>query len=191
MRSKGYLGEFERLVLLAALRLRRQASGPLRKGLQQVSRAFEASCPSGVGKRRGSPLKPEGKEALAEGMRQLESMAQRQGSAGVQSEGMDSKLGREALASIEAGLVGIYGYNERTEDVLRKLQEELKRPKIVLDIRIVESLLRQIQPLRREVAPGTTPAPKEAKQTYIDPSRLPPAYRKSIEKYFQKLSEQR
>ena len=75
--------------------------------------------------------------------------------------------------------------------MLRKLQEELKRPKIVIDIRIVESLLRQIQPLRREVAPGTTPSPKEAKQTYIDPSRLPPAYRKSIEKYFQKLSEQR
>jgi len=28
MRRRGYLGEFERLVLLAALRLRRQASGP-------------------------------------------------------------------------------------------------------------------------------------------------------------------
>jgi hypothetical protein len=169
---------------------RRRASGQLRRGLQQVSRAFDASCPSGVGRSRGSPRKPEGKEALAEGMRQLESTSRRQASAAVQSEGMDSGLVREALAGIEAGLASVYGYNERTQDVFRTLQEELKRTKIVIDVGIVESLLRQIQPLRREVASGTAPAPKEAKQTYIDPSRLPPAYRKSIEQYFQKLSEQ-
>jgi len=193
---------------------RRQASGQLRSGLQQVSRAFDASCPAGVGRSQaagfrgqGSGFREErqlalsptpeprtldpGREALAEGLRQLESMARRQASAGVQSEGMDSELGREALANIEGGLASIYGYNERTRDLIAKLQEELKRPKIIIDIRIIESLLRQIQPLSREVAPEAAPARKEAQQTYIDPSRLPPAYRKSIEKYFQKLSEQR
>jgi len=32
--------------------------------------------------------------------------------------------------------------------------------------------------------------PKEPAVTYIDPARLPPAYRRRIERYFKKLSEQ-
>ena len=55
---------------------------------------------------------------------------------------------------------------------------------------MVEALLRQIQQLQREGTKDPTPRPGQPEKTYIDPSRLPPAYRRSIEKYFQTLSEQ-
>jgi hypothetical protein len=169
---------------------RSQAAGQLRKGLEQVSRAFDASRPSGVGRHR-TPSPQLGKEALAKGLRQLRDLANRQAQNGAQPEGADSDARLEALGNIEGGLDSIYGYNSHTRDVMEKLRKEIQQPKIVIDIKIIEGLLQQIQPRAREAAAETPPEQKDARQTHIDPSHLPPAYRKSIESYFQKLSEQR
>ena len=81
-----------------------------------------------------------------------------------------------------------YGYNERTREIVGKLEEALKHPETPLDVRLIQSLKEEIQRANREMAAQGAQKADESQKTYIDPSRLPPAYRKSIEKYFQKLS---
>ena len=100
------------------------------------------------------------------------------------------QLGQAALASIQASAPALYGYNERTREVIAKLQEALKQPETPLDVRLIQSLTQEIQRASREVAVQGAQKTDESQKTYIDPSRLPPAYRKSIEKYFQELSQQ-
>jgi len=58
-----------------------------------------------------------------------------------------------------------------------------------VDAGLIQELLRGIQRTGREAV--TTAQPDQTQKTQIDPARLPPAYRKSIERYYQKLSEQR
>ena len=168
---------------------RRQASGQLQQGLQEVSRAFDASCPSLAGRKQGRP-QPEGKEeTLAAALRQLGSMAKRQAGSRPQQQSQ-GQLGQAALASIQASAPALYGYNERTREVIARLKEALKHPEKPLDVRLIQSLTEEIQRASREVAVQGAEKKDESPKTYIDPSRLPPAYRKSIEKYFQKLSQQ-
>ena len=168
---------------------RQQASGQLQQGLQEVSRAFDASCPSLAGRKQGRP-KPEGQdEALATVLGQLGSLARRQ--AGSRPQQQDQgPLGQAALASIQASAPALYGYNEQTREVIARLKEALKHPETPLDVRLIQSLTEEIQRASRELAAQGAEKKDESQKTYIDPSRLPPAYRKSIETYFQKLSQQ-
>ena len=48
----------------------------------------------------------------------------------------------------------------------------------------------QIQQQSRESETEDRPETERAETSHVDLSRLPPAYRQSIEKYFEKLSEQ-
>jgi hypothetical protein len=165
-----------------------RAAGQLQQGLKEVSRAFDASCPSIAGSKPGRSTQPEGKEALARALRQLQSMAK--GQAGGRPQPGQAKLGQEALASLQASAPAMYGYNERTREIIGKLEEALKHPEKPLDVRLIQSLTEEIQKANREVAAQGAEKADESQKSYIDPSRLPPAYRKSIEKYYQKLSEQ-
>jgi hypothetical protein len=98
-------------------------------------------------------------------------------------------LGREATANLQAGVRGVYGHNDRSQQVLDKLERDLKEPDIPLNMRTIEELMQDIQQLGHEVAVDEEPEPEQAESLQLDPSQLPPAYRKSIEKYFEKLSE--
>ncbi len=70
------------------------------------------------------------------------------------------------------------------------MKDDLKNPDYVIDVAELQKLVSSIQSLRRE-ASATGETPDEDPDLFnIDPSRLPPAYRRSIEKYFEKLSEQ-
>jgi hypothetical protein len=170
----------------------KSASGELQKGLQEVSRAFDASCPGMAGgQRRGDPLMATGQEAITRGMRHLDSAARGRAAGRRLSPQDRSRLGREALANLEAGVPEIYGYNERSRQVLDKLDQDLKEPGSPIDMQTVRDLVKAIQGLRREVAADDEPPEDEVQIMHIDPARLPPDYRESIEKYYQKLSEQR
>ena len=162
-----------------------KAAGSLRQRLEEVSRAFDASVPGRRGQGERESLTQEGPPAIEEGLRRLESLARR----AAQSRPGDLRLGQEALESFQAGLESTYGYNERTQETLRELEEEVKQGERPIDIQLVRELLRGIQQVGRESV--TAAKPDEAQKTQIDPARLPPAYRKSIERYYQKLSEQR
>ena len=166
-----------------------KAAGALRQQLEPVSRAFDASVPGERRRVERGKLTKEGPEAIEEGLRRLESLARRAARQRSQPQPADPRLGQEALESFEAGLENTYGYNERTQQTLHKLEEQLKRGERPVDMQLVRELLQSIQPASRESV--TAAKPDEAQQTQIDPARLPPAYRKSIERYYQKLSEQR
>jgi hypothetical protein len=170
---------------------RRQAAGPLQKGLEEVARAFDAG-PQGrrPGKQSGPPLVPQGQQAIDQGLRQLQGLNQRRAAGKPLPREGEAKVGREAMAHLRSGMDSVYGYNERGKDVLDKVEKDLKQRERPVDVKLVQALLREIAARQREAAPSGQKPEEEAKKTHIDPSRMPPAYRKSIETYFQKLSEE-
>ncbi|MFM8772132.1 MAG: hypothetical protein ACKOE4_08985 [Candidatus Kapaibacterium sp.] len=166
-----------------------QAAGKLRQRLEDVSRAFEASVPGQRGRTQRQSLAAEGPQAIEEGLRRLESLTRRQAGRNARSQRGDPRLGQDALDSFEAGLETTYGHDEQTQQAIRNLERELKRGEQPVDAGLIQELLRGIQRTGRETV--TTAQPDQTQKTQIDPARLPPAYRKSIERYYQKLSEQR
>lgn len=167
-----------------------RASGELRQELQKIARAFDASCPNPAGSNgENGRLRATGQQAIAQGIQSLQSSARRQAS-GRPSSGKDQALlGREATANLQAGIFGIYGHNDRTQQVLDKVERDLGEPEFPLNLRTVEELMHEIQQLGHEVAVDKDPEAQQAESRHLDPAQLPPSYRKSIEKYFEKLSE--
>ena len=169
----------------------KQAAGELRKGLEAVREAFDASLPGMLAQQPNrEELGASGQEAISRGMRQLESAARSQASGQPMPSQLQSRLGGEALANLEAGLPAVYGSNERSRQIIIELKRDLEDPAVPLDTKMVRELLRQIDELRREVANDFDQQADQAPTVHIDPSRFPPEYRSSIEKYFERLSKQ-
>ena len=78
------------------------AAGELAQKLRQVANAFDASCPGGTsrGARGGDRLMPEGRDALARGLRQLESAARSQAGGRSLSAQDRARLAREARSNL-------------------------------------------------------------------------------------------
>jgi hypothetical protein len=169
----------------------RRAARALRQRLGEVSQAFDSSQP-GVrsGRPASEPLETSGQEAISQGLRQLESAVRRR-ELGRGTQPDELRLRRSAARSLQNGLRGEYGHNERTDAVVRRLSEDLQEPEFAVDARTVQQLVQDIQHLRREVVAGDERKRGEAELEHLDASRYPPAYRRSIEKYFEQLSEQR
>jgi hypothetical protein len=168
----------------------KSSAGELRKSLEEISRAFESGQPNqGLARRPGNSLKPSGQQAIAEGLRRLESESQRNRQGRPIPRQASQQLREDAVAHLAEGMFGEYGYNEQTRAIITRWQEELKDPDFTVDQRVVQQLLRDIQQTRGEVELGQkNPDQKPGVQT-IDPSKYPPEYRPLIESYFQKLSE--
>ena len=171
----------------------KDAACGLQGALQEVSRAFDASRPGGMQgqMQAGGGLKPGGSKAISRGMQLLEGAAQRQARGRPLSRQNQSQLGREAMSNLEAGMSDPSGYNERSRQVVEELRRDLEERAIPVDLELIRKLREDIQQLRREVTMKDQSPTGDPEIKHIDPSRLPPAYRKSIETYFQKLSEER
>jgi hypothetical protein len=132
-------------------------------------------------------LKPGQDESFDVGMSELESLA-RQLAEGRQISPQDqAKQGQEALLNIQTGLRSYYGSNERAQEVITKLQQMVKADN--LDIGDLKKLMDELRHFSVETSDRLAKKEDKPDVTNIDPTRLPPAYRGRIQKYFQKLSE--
>jgi HEPN domain-containing protein len=83
---------------------------------------------------------------------------------------------------------GLYGNDDRAAQLLLKLDQMLKgeRPPEVEDLR---KLIAELQHFSVETSDQMAKREDKPEVTNIDPTKLPPAYRGRIQKYFQRLSE--
>jgi hypothetical protein len=169
---------------------RSEAARPLQQQLRNVSRAFDSSRPGGrSGQQSGEPLQEAGQQAISQGLRQLESAVRRR-ELGRSTQQTDLRLRRSAARNLQDGVWSEDGQNERTDGVVMRMREDLQEPEFKVDLQTVQELMREIQNLRREVVTPEERKTGEIEIQHLDASRFPPAYRQSIEKYFQQLSEQ-
>ena len=98
------------------------------------------------------------------------------------------KQGREALGNLKNGMRALYGDNERGTQILAELDWMLKAEK-PLDGDGLRKLISELQHFSVETADQMSKREDKPEVTNIDPSRLPPAYRGRIQKYFERLSE--
>lgn len=95
------------------------------------------------------------------------------------------------MQSLEEGIFGVYGHNERSQAVVRRMRETVGDRGTPIDARVVESLRNAILDVRREAAVKDDQEKDPDPAAFINSTRLPPAYRQPIQSYFQKLSEQK
>jgi hypothetical protein len=100
-----------------------------------------------------------------------------------------AKQGQEALYNLQRGLREMYGGNESGNQIMLHLERELKKGESPVDVENLTKLMEQLQSFSLELSAAQAKKEDKPEVTNIDPSRLPPAYRGRIEKYFQKLSE--
>lgn len=166
---------------------KRQRSSEVRDRLNQVSKAFGESEPRSLQTaHRNDPLKSNNQDSFAEAMAQLNSLqarSQRQTSAEDQR-----KLANQALANLRTGMRERYGNNERAEDILGRLEQALKADRPI-DMESLKRLMDELERFSVETSDQLALKQDKPEVSNIDPTRLPPAYRGRIQKYFQKLSE--
>jgi hypothetical protein len=167
---------------------KKQRAGEAKQCLNKVSKAFSDSEPKALQMaEKTDSLKPGQDESFDVGMSELESLA-RQLAEGRQISPQDqAKQGQEALLNIQTGLRSYYGSNERAQEVITKLQQMVKADN--LDIGDLKKLMDELRHFSVETSDRLAKKEDKPEVTNIDPTRLPPAYRGRIQKYFQKLSE--
>jgi hypothetical protein len=168
---------------------RQQRAGEAKEGLSKVSKAFEASEPQGMQTaQKQDSLKPGQQESLNLGLAELESLIKQQQSNRKMSPQDRASQEQEALFNLRTGLKDLYGNNERSTQILTQLEQALKVDAPV-DIEILKKLMTELEHFSVETADRMASKDDKPEVTNIDPSRLPPAYRGRIQKYFQRLSE--
>jgi hypothetical protein len=133
-------------------------------------------------------LKPGAQESFNQGMSQLESLLKQLEDNRQVSPDKQGKQRRESLANLQDGVRGLYGNNEQAAQLLAQLDQMLKgeRPLEAEDLR---TLINALQHFSVETTDQMSKREAKPEVTNIDPTRLPPAYRGRIQKYFQRLSE--
>ena len=168
---------------------RQQRAGEAKDALSKVSKAFEESEPKAMQMaEKSDSLKPGDQESFNLGMSELESLMKQLEDHRQVSRENQTKQGREALANLQSGMRDLYGDNDRGTQLLLKLDQMLKaeRPIEIEDLR---KLVSELQHFSVETSDQMERRQNKPEVTNIDPTRLPPAYRGRIQKYFQKLSE--
>ncbi len=100
------------------------------------------------------------------------------------------QLTREGSANLLTGLSSLYGGNQRSEELISQLTQQLEEPEFLIDPQTVREMIRQLERLNHEQVSEVEEGTIGPETRAIDLSRLPPAYRRAIEQYFEKLSEQ-
>jgi hypothetical protein len=168
---------------------RQQRAGEAKDALSKVSKAFEESEPKAMQMaQKTDSLKPGEQESFNQGMSELESLLKQLEDNRQMSPEKQGKQGREALGNLKNGMRALYGDNERGTRILLKLDQMLKDEK-PLDADDLKSLISELQHFSVETADQMSKREDKPEVTNIDPTRLPPAYRGRITKYFQRLSE--
>jgi hypothetical protein len=168
---------------------RKKAAGKAKEELSKVSKAFEESEPQPLqAARQKDSLKPDEQGSLERGLAQLESLLKQLENQKAISEQDKTKQGQEALFNLQTGLRNQYGSNERGNQIMMQLERELK-PGETPEVGNIRKLMDELQKFSLELTSQQARKEDKPEVTNIDPTRLPPAYRGRIEKYFQKLSE--
>lgn len=160
------------------------------EALGKISKAFGDSQPR-VAQQLGKsdPLKDGGRDGLERGLSLLQSLLTQLENDHHPSSENEGKQRGEALYLLRDNLRELYGNDDRSEQLVVMLEEELKDKTLPLDPVKIKKLMDEIRSFSIEVRDAHQ-KPDEPEVTHIDPSRLPPAYRARIERYFRKLSEQ-
>jgi hypothetical protein len=166
-----------------------QRAAEARDALAKVSKAFDASQPGTLQyAQRTDSIKPGEQDSFAQGMAELGSLLKQLQRARQLSKQNQNGQGQEALFNLQTGMRSQYGDNERGNELLLHLQQMLKAEK-PLEVADLKKLMDELEHFSAETSERISDKDKKAELTNIDPSRLPPAYRGRIQKYFQKLSE--
>jgi hypothetical protein len=137
---------------------------------------------------KNDSLKPSQDQGFNQGMSQLESLLKQLEDNRQMSPDSQRKQGREALGNLRSGMRGRYGDNESGTLLLDWLDKMLKADK-TLDVEDLRKLIGELQHFSVETADQMARREDKPEVTNIDPTKLPPAYRGRIQKYFQRLSE--
>jgi hypothetical protein len=166
---------------------RQQAAGEAKQALSKISKAFNDSQPKDLQMaQKNDSLKPSEQDSLGQGMAELESLLKQLENSRPVTPQDQAKEGRQALANLQSGMRSRFGDNDRGNQILLHLQQALKEE--ALDIGNLKKLMDELQHFSVETA-DLAKKDDKPELTNIDPTRLPPAYRGRIQKYFQKLSE--
>ena len=167
---------------------KQQRAGEAKEGLSKVSQAFTASEPKSFQTAQQSDsLKPAEPDSWSQGMAELDSLI-RQLEKGKISRQDQARQGHEALYNLQTGLRSQYGDNDRGNQILLQLTKMLKAD-TPLEVGDLKKLMDELQHFSVETSDRLAKKDDKPEVTNIDPTRLPPAYRGRIQKYFQKLSE--
>ena len=166
---------------------KKQRAGEASQDLSKVSKAFADSEPKAFqNAQKGDSLKPGEGENFDAGMTELESLAKMLEQSRQLSPEDKAKQAQEALFNLQTGLRSQYGNNEQAAQLAFKLEQMLKAD--ALDVGDLKKLMDELRHFSVETSDRL--ARKENPEvTNIDPTRLSPAYRGRIQKYFQRLSE--
>jgi hypothetical protein len=168
---------------------RQQRAGEAKDALSKVSKAFEESEPKAMQMaQKTDSLKPGGQDGFNQGMSELEGLLKQLEDNRHMTPENQGKQGREALGNLQDGVRELYGNTERGAQILLKLDQILKSEK-PLNADDLRSLISELQHFSVETADQMSRREDKPEVTNIDPTRLPPAYRGRITKYFQRLSE--
>ena len=169
----------------------REAATQLGQDMAGLSQALREALQQGVaGQQTGNSLTPTGQEAISRGLRRLESEARRAARGTNYSPGDSRRLRDGAMRDLAEGIPALYGHNERTQLLVDSMRRDLQEPEFRVNLATIQSLLRQIQGLRREVVSEESKPDRDNPLTDLNPTNLPPDYRRPIEKYFEELSKQ-
>ncbi len=163
-------------------------AGEARQCLSKVSQAFSDSEPNALQlARKTDSLKAGEEDSFNLGMAELESLLKQAENSRQIPEQDRAKQGQEALFNLQTGLRSFYGNNERGAQLLVRLKETLKAE--ALDVGDLKKLMDELRHFSVETSDRLAKREDKPDVTNIDPTRLPPAYRGRIQKYFEKLSE--
>jgi hypothetical protein len=166
-----------------------QRAAAARDQLGQVSKAFSESQPRALQQaRKTDALQPGGQSAFNQGLSEIQSLLQRLEQGRPLSPEDQARQGQQALNNLKSGLPNQPADEARAQELLKKLGDVLKTEG-PLNLDELKTLLADLQKFSLETSPQLASQEERPDLMNMDPSRLPPAYRGRIQKYFQRLSE--
>jgi len=169
---------------------RQERAAEARAELDKVSKAFEASQPQSFrAAQQSDSLNPNEAEALDNAVAELESLVKQLERGSRITPEDQARQGRQALWNLQTGIRSQSGDNQEGNQLLSQLGQMLKT-ETGLEPGDLRNLIDALQRFSTEASGQLARAGDNAEITNIDPSRLPPAYRGRIQRYFQRLSEQ-
>jgi hypothetical protein len=166
-----------------------QRAAAARDKLGEVSKAFAESQPRTLQQaRQTDALQPGGQSAFNQGLAEIQSLLQRLQEGRSLSPQDQARQSQQALDDLKSGLPNHPADDARAQELLKELEETLKTD-APLNLEDLKTLLADLQRFSLETSPQLAWKEERPDLMNIDPSRLPPAYRGRIQKYFQRLSE--
>ncbi|MEI7732662.1 MAG: hypothetical protein WCO56_24030 [Verrucomicrobiota bacterium] len=165
-----------------------QKAGTAKNGMQAVSQAFEQSAPQGrQANRKKDALGKEPGDNLEAGLAGLENLQRRLEAQPNTPKADLQKQGKQIVMRLKEAQRETHA-SSSLADVIVQL-ENLFKGELPMDAEVLQRLRNDLQRVAAENRGREPKSEKTVEAGHIDASRLPPAYRGRIEKYFEKLSE--